>query len=50
MEASLKDSEDKPIPIRLVLYPDALLIQKKEWVNVQLDEEDEVFLNMVTNY
>ena len=47
IEASLRDSESKPIPIRLMLYPDALLIQKQEWVSIQLDEEDEVFLNMV---
>ncbi|XP_059155904.1 gamma-2-syntrophin-like [Physella acuta] len=46
-EASLKDAENKPIPIRLMLYPDALLVQKQEWISVQLDEEDEVFLNMV---
>ncbi|GFO35669.1 gamma-1-syntrophin, partial [Plakobranchus ocellatus] len=45
--ASLRDSENKPIPIRLMLYPDALLVQKQEWVSIQLDEEDEVFLNMV---
>lgn len=47
VEASLRDSENKPVPIRLMLYPDALLIQKQEWVSIQLDEEDEVFLNMV---
>lgn len=47
VEASLKDVENKTIPIRLMLYPDALLIQKQEWISVQLDEEDEVFLNMV---
>ncbi|CAG5128079.1 unnamed protein product, partial [Candidula unifasciata] len=47
LEASLRDSENKPIPIRLMLYTDALLVQKQEWISVQLDEEDEVFLNMV---
>ncbi|XP_005108083.1 gamma-1-syntrophin [Aplysia californica] len=47
VEASLRDSENKPIPIQLMLFPDALLVQKQEWVSVQLDEEDEVFLNMV---
>ncbi|RUS91640.1 hypothetical protein EGW08_000613 [Elysia chlorotica] len=47
VEASLRDTENKPIPIRLMLYPDALLIQKQEWISIQLDEEDEVFLNMV---
>lgn len=47
LEASLRDSENKPIPIRLMLYTDALLVQKQEWISIQLDEEDEVFLNMV---
>ncbi|XP_055872211.1 gamma-1-syntrophin-like [Biomphalaria glabrata] len=47
IESLLKDAENKPVPIRLMLYPDALLIQKQEWISVQLDEEDEVFLNMV---
>lgn len=44
---SVTDGQSKVHTVRLVLYPDALLIQKEEWVNVPLDDEDEVFLNMV---
>ncbi|KAK7484390.1 hypothetical protein BaRGS_00024395, partial [Batillaria attramentaria] len=44
---SVTDGQNKVHTVRLVLYPDALLIQKEEWVNVPLDDEDEVFLNMV---
>nr|KAG5697634.1 hypothetical protein BaRGS_011183 [Batillaria attramentaria] len=46
---SVTDGQNKVHTVRLVLYPDALLIQKEEWVNVPLDDEDEVFLNM-TNH
>ena len=44
---SIQDGQSKLHKVQLVLYNDALLIQKEEWVNVPLDDEDEVFLNMV---
>lgn len=44
---SVQDGQSKVHTVQLVLYNDALLIQKEEWVNVPLDDEDEVFLNMV---
>ena len=46
---SIQDGQSKVHTVKLVLYNDALLIQKEEWVNVPLDDEDEVFLNMVSN-
>lgn len=44
---SVQGGQNKVHSVRLLLYNDALLIQKEEWVNVPLDDEDEVFLNMV---
>jgi hypothetical protein len=44
----VQDGHNKVHTVRLVLYGDALIIQKEEWVNVPLDDEDEVFLNMVS--
>ncbi|KAK7091137.1 gamma-1-syntrophin-like [Littorina saxatilis] len=44
---SVTDGQSQVHKVKLVLYNDALLIQKEEWVNVPLDDEDEVFLNMV---
>lgn len=44
---NVQDGHNQVHTVQLVLYPDALLIQKEEWVNMPLEDEDEVFLNMV---
>lgn len=44
---NVQDGHNQVHTVQLVLYPDALLIQKEECVNMPLEDEDEVFLNMV---
>ncbi|XP_067666706.1 gamma-1-syntrophin-like isoform X1 [Haliotis asinina] len=44
---TLHDGRGKAQPIRLQLMTETLVIQKEEWVTAPLEEEDEVFLNMI---